>query len=75
MRVCKCIVPLRHAGALNRRRRKSSREAGGREREMAKDRLFPRRKKEPHLTRNSNPNPIGYKPRVIATILAGRFRT
>ncbi|GFV35705.1 transposable element Tc1 transposase [Trichonephila clavipes] len=34
---------------------------------------FPK-KIQPCLTRDSNPNPLGYKPRVIATILAGRRR-
>ncbi|GFX33401.1 hypothetical protein TNCV_4122351 [Trichonephila clavipes] len=32
---------------------------------------FPK-KIQPSLTRDSNPNPLGYKPKVIATILAGR---
>ncbi|GFT33710.1 hypothetical protein TNCV_4382361 [Trichonephila clavipes] len=32
---------------------------------------FPK-KIQPNLTRDLNPNPLGYKPRVIATILAGR---
>ncbi|GFU13147.1 uncharacterized protein TNCV_1445561 [Trichonephila clavipes] len=33
---------------------------------------FPK-KIQPCLTRDSNPNPLGYKRRVIATILAGRL--
>ncbi|GFV18242.1 hypothetical protein TNCV_170451 [Trichonephila clavipes] len=39
---------------------------------QAKIRLLFPKKIEPCLTLDSNPNPPGYKPRVISTVLAGR---
>ncbi|GFV69763.1 DUF4817 domain-containing protein [Trichonephila clavipes] len=63
-------------------RKKASNENGGRvgthhplftreTRVGARQTSFPK-KIQPCLTRSSNPNPFGYKPRVIATILAER---